>query len=106
MTTGLSYARGSAAGTVRVSRRLVAPAMAAAMLALAGCGDAYDESDDDASGAGCRALAADPAWYGDNRGRINAMISEPGTCRKSPTSKTGYSEGGVATERDVTPLRP
>jgi phosphoserine phosphatase len=29
---------------------------------------------------GCRGLAADPGWYGDNRERIDTMMAELGTC--------------------------
>ena len=53
-----------------------------AMLLLAGCGDSGDYSEGDTSDAKCRALPADPAWYGDNRDRINQMMSKLGTCGK------------------------
>ena len=52
------------------ARRLLLFAMTAAMLTLTGCGDSGEDSEDDASHASCRTVAADPA--------------EP-----SPTSRTG-----------------
>ncbi|MCV7197958.1 haloacid dehalogenase-like hydrolase [Mycobacterium angelicum] len=39
--------------------------------------------------AGCRTVAADPAWYGDNRDRINAMIKQLGTCGKTGSVADG-----------------
>jgi hypothetical protein len=71
---------GPIARAVPVARRFVALAMTAAMLTVAGCSD--DDSDTDATDTGCRTLAADPAWYGDNRDQINGMIDELGTCGK------------------------
>jgi len=52
----------NASGTdAAVVRRLLLLATTAAMLALAGCGDSGEDSDDDASCVGCRSVAADPA---------------------------------------------
>ncbi|WP_304117210.1 haloacid dehalogenase-like hydrolase [Mycolicibacterium bacteremicum] len=73
--------------------RKLAPATVIAMLALSGCtgndssttAEAPAESTSGSSSAvapagGCRELAADPAWYGDNRDRINTMLRELGDC--------------------------
>jgi phosphoserine phosphatase len=70
------------------ARRLVALALSAAMLLVAGCGDSGDDSADD-EGTGCRILSADPGWYHDNRNRINAMIAKLGTCGKSGSVANG-----------------
>jgi hypothetical protein len=43
------------------ARRLLLFAMTAAMLTLTGCGDSGEDSEDDASHASCRTVAADPA---------------------------------------------
>jgi hypothetical protein len=40
-------------------------------------------------GAGCRILAADAAWYGDNRSPINDMLSKLGTCGRSGSVTDG-----------------
>ncbi|HEY0229424.1 MAG TPA: hypothetical protein VGC05_24165 [Mycobacterium sp.] len=57
--------------------------MSGAVLLLAGCGDSGDYSQsEDASDNHCRTVIGDPGWYGDNRDRINAMISKQGTCGK------------------------
>lgn len=60
---------------IALLRALVA---AVTVLALAGCHDSHPST----TGAGCRTLAADPGWYGDNRDRINAMINQLGSCGK------------------------
>jgi phosphoserine phosphatase len=79
----------SAEQAATATRRSATFAMTAAMLLLAGCGDSGDYSEGDASDTKCRTLPADPAWYGDNRDRINGMISKLGTCGKlvSPTNE-------------------
>jgi phosphoserine phosphatase len=82
MTNEHPSARSSAARIAAAARGFVAFAVTAATLSLTGCGDSGDVSEDDASDSGCRTLTADPAWYGDNRDRINAMISKLGTCGK------------------------
>src|ERR1700742_2011964 len=74
------------------ARRLVALAITAAMLSVSGCGDSGDDPQGDESDNGCRTLAADPGWYGDNRDRINAMITKLGSC------------GKLAPETDEAPL--
>jgi hypothetical protein len=61
MTNERSSAKASGADAAPIARRLLLFAMTAAVLALAGCGDSGDDSEDDASHAGCRTLAADPA---------------------------------------------
>ncbi|OKH79391.1 hypothetical protein EB73_35685 [Mycobacterium sp. SWH-M3] len=57
--------------------------LAAATFVLAGCGG-NDNQQATSQGAqaepGCRTLAADPGWYGDNRDRIDKLIGELGTC--------------------------
>jgi phosphoserine phosphatase len=70
----------------------VALTITAAMLSVSGCGDSGDNAEGDPAGSGCRRLAADPGWYGDNRDRINAMIDQLGTC------------GKLGSETDETPL--
>jgi phosphoserine phosphatase len=90
-----------------VVRRMAAFAMTAVMLSVAGCGDSGDDSEDDASDTGCRTLAADPAWYGDNRDRINAMISKLGTCGKLGSATDGaplalLSWGNTIVRNDIT----
>lgn len=57
-------------------------AIIAAALSVSGCGDSGDHAEGDPSDNGCRAVAADPGWYGDNRDRINAMIAHLGSCGK------------------------
>lgn len=71
----------SSARNGSAARWLVAFALSAAMLVLAGCGDSGDESQDN-NGSGCRTVAADPGWYGANRDRINEMIGKLGHCGK------------------------
>lgn len=44
-----------------VARRLLLFAMTAARPTLTGCGDSGEDSEDDASHASCRTVAADPA---------------------------------------------
>ena len=66
-----------------VARWLAAFALTAATLSLSGCVDSVDESEGDPSDTQCRVLAADPGWYGDNRDRINDMISKRGACGKT-----------------------
>jgi phosphoserine phosphatase len=63
--------------------------LTAATLSLAGCGDSVDESEGDPSDTQCRVLAADPGWYGDNRDRINDMISKRGACGKTGSVADG-----------------
>ncbi|MBW0015827.1 MAG: haloacid dehalogenase-like hydrolase [Mycobacterium sp.] len=63
-------------------RRLLSHTLTAAALALSGCGGSGEDPHAKASDTGCRTLAADPAWYGDNRDRLNAMIRDLGTCGK------------------------
>ncbi|MCV7411107.1 hypothetical protein AWC05_27280 [Mycobacterium florentinum] len=63
-----------------VARRLMALAITVA--SLSGCGDSGDHREGDASDNGCRTLAADPGWFGDNRDRLNAMIAKLGSCGK------------------------
>jgi phosphoserine phosphatase len=75
-----------------VVRGLVALTITAAMLSVSGCGDSGDNAEGDTADSGCRRLAADPGWYGDNRDRINAMIDQLGTC------------GKLRPETDETPL--
>lgn len=65
-----------------VVRGLVALTITAAMLSVSGCGDSGDHAEGDASDNGCRTVAADPGWYGDNRDRIDAMIAKLGSCGK------------------------
>jgi hypothetical protein len=55
---------------------------ALAILVLAGCGGGNHPAAD-GQGTGCRTLAADAAWYSDNRSRINDMLSKLGTCGRS-----------------------
>jgi hypothetical protein len=91
MTNERSSALGSAGRTAAVARRLAAFAMTAAMPLLSGCGDSGDDSEGDVSDAGCRTLAADPAWHADNHDRVNAMISKLGTCGKLGSATDGAS---------------
>jgi phosphoserine phosphatase len=64
--------------------------MAGAVLLVAGCGDSGDYSQsEDASDNHCRTVSADPGWYGDNRDRINTMISKHGTCGKLGATTDG-----------------
>ncbi len=77
-----SSARGPATRAGPVTRRLAAFALTAATLSVAGCGDSVDESEGDPAETQCRVLAADPGWYGDNRDRVNDMISKLGACGK------------------------
>ncbi|WAC94186.1 HAD family hydrolase [Mycobacterium sp. Aquia_213] len=60
----------------------MALAITAASLSVSGCGDSGDHREGDASDNGCRTLAGDPGWYGDNRDRLNAMIGKLGSCGK------------------------
>ncbi len=89
MTPELSSPRGPATRVGPVARRLAAFALTAATLSLAGCGDSGDESEGDPSETQCRVLAADPGWYGDNRDRINDMISKLGACGKARSVADG-----------------
>ena len=84
-----SSARGSATRGGLVARGLAAFAVTAATLSLSGCVDSVDESEGDPSDTQCRVLAADPGWYGDNRDRINDMISKKGACGKSGSVADG-----------------
>lgn len=68
--------------------RATLPVVVAA-LALAGCSGSSPESADSAAAEStettaaapdCRMLAEDPGWYGDNRDRIDVMLTEVGTC--------------------------
>ncbi|CDO90921.1 HAD family hydrolase [Mycobacterium triplex] len=78
----MTIARLAAHRAATVARRLVALAITALALSVSGCGDSGDHREGDASDNGCRTLAADPGWYGDNRDRLNAMISHLGSCGK------------------------
>jgi phosphoserine phosphatase len=71
------------------ARGLAAFALAAATLSLSSCVDSVDESEGDPSETQCRVLAADPGWYGDNRDRINDMISKRGACGKTGSIADG-----------------
>ncbi|MDF3339442.1 haloacid dehalogenase-like hydrolase [Mycolicibacterium septicum] len=57
-----------------------------AVLTVAGCGSGTESaqssgtSSAETPAAGCRTLAENPGWYGDNRDRIDAMLAELGTC--------------------------
>ncbi|GFG66266.1 putative conserved lipoprotein LppF [Mycobacterium kubicae] len=55
------------------------------MVTLSGCGHANDRR----AAHGCRTLATDPGWYGDNRDRINAMIGQLGACGKTGSVADG-----------------
>jgi phosphoserine phosphatase len=78
----MTFARSAAPRVAAVARRL-APFMIVAMtLSVSGCGDSGDHAEGDPSDNGCRTLAADPGWYGDNRDRINAMVAKLGSCGK------------------------
>ena len=72
-----------------VARGLAAFTLTAATLSLAGCVDSVDESEGDPSDTQCRVVAADPGWYGDNRDRINDMISKKGACGKAGSVADG-----------------
>ncbi|WP_342666358.1 hypothetical protein [Mycobacterium genavense] len=78
----MTIARLAAHRAAAVARRLTAFAIAALALSVSGCGDSGDHREGDASDNGCRTLAADPGWYGDNRDRLNAMIGHLGSCGK------------------------
>jgi phosphoglycolate phosphatase-like HAD superfamily hydrolase len=78
----MTFARLAAHRVAAVARRLAAFAIVAATLSVSGCGDSGDHAEGDPSDNGCRTLAADPGWYGDNRDRINAMIAKLGSCGK------------------------
>ncbi|MCV7147915.1 haloacid dehalogenase-like hydrolase [Mycobacterium riyadhense] len=69
--------------TLSPSRTLAAAC--AVLLALTGCTGGHPG----APSAGCRTLAADPGWYGDNRDRINGMIKQLGSCGKTGTVTDG-----------------
>jgi len=84
-----SSPRGPAIRVGPVARRLAAFALTAATLSLSGCVDSVDESEGDPSDTQCRVLAADPGWYGDNRDRINDMISKKGACGKTGSVADG-----------------
>ena len=84
-----SSARGPATRGGLVVRGLAVLALTAATLPLSGCGDSVDESEGDPSDTQCRVLAADPGWYGDNRDRINDMISKKGACGKTGSVADG-----------------
>ncbi len=66
-----------------MTARAVLSVLAAATFVLAGCGG-NDNQQATSQGAqaesGCRTLAADPGWYGDNRDRIDKLIGELDTC--------------------------
>jgi hypothetical protein len=83
MTNNRFAAKASGTNAAAVARRLLLCTMTAALLALAGCGDSGEDSEDDASCVGCRTLAANPA----------------APCL---TRRTGWAQGSFATERDVT----
>jgi phosphoserine phosphatase len=76
----MTIARLAAYRAAAVVRGLLAVAITAAT--LSGCGDSGDHAEGDPADNGCRTLAADPGWYGDNRDRINAMIRHLGSCGK------------------------
>jgi phosphoserine phosphatase len=78
----MTFARLAAHRVAAVAPRLAAFAIIAATLSVSGCGDSGDHAEGDASDNGCRTLAADPGWYGDNRDRINAMVAKLGSCGK------------------------
>jgi hypothetical protein len=67
---------GSRTRTVPIARRLVAFALTAATLSLAGCGDSGDTGDDDSEND------------------------------SSPATKTGYAHDWIATEHDMTRMLP
>ncbi len=79
----------SARGPGPIARGLAAVALTGATLSLSGCVDSVDESEGDPSDTQCRVLAADPGWYGDNRDRINDMISKKGACGKTGSVTDG-----------------
>lgn len=78
----MTIARVAAHRPAALARRLTVVAITAATLSVSGCGDSGDHREGDASDNGCRMLADDPGWYGDNRERLNAMVSHLGTCGK------------------------
>jgi phosphoserine phosphatase len=84
-----SSARGTATRGGLAARGLAAFAVIAATLSLSGCVDSVDESEGDPSDTQCRVLAADQGWYGDNRDRINDMISKKGACGKAGSVADG-----------------
>ena len=84
-----SSPRGPVTRVGTVARWLAAFALTAATLSLSGCVDSVDESEGDPSDTQCRVLAADPGWYGDNRDRINDMISKRGACGKTGSVAAG-----------------
>lgn len=63
-------------------RRLLLVPAVTALLAAAGCGSPAQEASETTAAAdtGCRTLAEDPGWYGDNRDRLDAMLAELGSC--------------------------
>ncbi|MEX3655911.1 haloacid dehalogenase-like hydrolase, partial [Mycolicibacterium fortuitum] len=66
--------------TSRAPLSLLAAAITAVSV-LAGCGSGTDsEPSAQTPASGCRTLADNPGWYGDNRDRIDAMLAELGTC--------------------------
>ncbi|OBJ49833.1 hypothetical protein A9W95_24970 [Mycobacterium sp. 1423905.2] len=54
-------------------------------MALSGCSHTADRP----AAHGCRTLAADAGWYGDNRDRVNAMVGQRGTCGKAGSVTDG-----------------
>lgn len=66
--------------TVRAALSL----LAAMTVAVAGCSSGTESTQSSGTpetpAAGCRTLAENPGWYGDNRDRIDAMLAELGTC--------------------------
>lgn len=61
----------------------------AVTLGLAGCAGTGDKDEPAENAAGCRALTEDPAWYGDNRDRIDAMMADIGKCGDMRTYNKG-----------------
>lgn len=68
------------------ARRLISAALT--MLVLAGCAGG-NHATAGGQGTGCRTLASDAAWYGDNRRRINDMLSKLGSCGRSGSVTDG-----------------
>jgi phosphoserine phosphatase len=67
--------------TARIALTALSGLVAATLVAA--CGGSHDNSaasQNNPASNGCRTLAADPGWYGDNRDRINKVIGELGTC--------------------------
>ncbi|SEB12138.1 haloacid dehalogenase-like hydrolase [Mycobacterium sp. 283mftsu] len=62
--------------------RLASAAALAGLLAMSGCSshDSTPAAPSSTSTASCRTLAQNSAWYGDNRDRIDAMLTKLGTC--------------------------